>query len=227
MPGYANPQNLNRYSYVRNNPLRYTDPTGHSQCQTQEDCEDMGTTPMATGSSGTGNNNNSKRVKEYDDDPNPDGISPISTTAPNLWPDYYIGSLFIPIYPPFPIFGVDISVVIDAYGNVYFNGGGGVSWGPSASAGGGWLLGPDNDHEYVVEGFLQGHSFNVSGGYGVGVGGNNVNPLYIQSGNEGSGIENNALEALVTSPGVTAVATFGWLIYDNGDDTPWIFQADK
>ena len=29
VPGYANPQNLNRYSYVRNNPLRYTDPTGH------------------------------------------------------------------------------------------------------------------------------------------------------------------------------------------------------
>jgi len=29
VPGYANPQNLNRFSYVRNNPLRYTDPTGH------------------------------------------------------------------------------------------------------------------------------------------------------------------------------------------------------
>jgi hypothetical protein len=26
---YANPQSLNRYSYVNNNPLRYTDPTGH------------------------------------------------------------------------------------------------------------------------------------------------------------------------------------------------------
>jgi RHS repeat-associated protein len=29
VPGYANPQNLNRYTYVINNPLRYTDPTGH------------------------------------------------------------------------------------------------------------------------------------------------------------------------------------------------------
>jgi RHS repeat-associated protein len=29
VPGYGNPQNLNRFSYVRNNPLRYTDPTGH------------------------------------------------------------------------------------------------------------------------------------------------------------------------------------------------------
>jgi RHS repeat-associated protein len=29
VPGYGNPQNLNRFSYVTNNPLRYTDPTGH------------------------------------------------------------------------------------------------------------------------------------------------------------------------------------------------------
>lgn len=29
VPGAGNPQNLNRFSYVRNNPLRYTDPTGH------------------------------------------------------------------------------------------------------------------------------------------------------------------------------------------------------
>ena len=29
VPGFANPQSLNRYSYVVNNPLRYTDPTGH------------------------------------------------------------------------------------------------------------------------------------------------------------------------------------------------------
>ena len=29
MPEAGNPQSLNRYSYVLNNPLRYTDPTGH------------------------------------------------------------------------------------------------------------------------------------------------------------------------------------------------------
>ncbi len=31
--GYTNPQNLNRYSYVNNNPLRYTDPTGHMRVE--------------------------------------------------------------------------------------------------------------------------------------------------------------------------------------------------
>jgi pyocin large subunit-like protein len=29
VPNPVNPQSLNRYSYVNNNPLRYTDPTGH------------------------------------------------------------------------------------------------------------------------------------------------------------------------------------------------------
>ena len=32
VPGYANPQNLNRFSYVTNNPLRYIDPSGHKEC---------------------------------------------------------------------------------------------------------------------------------------------------------------------------------------------------
>jgi len=29
IPDFYNPQYLNRYSYVQNNPVRYTDPTGH------------------------------------------------------------------------------------------------------------------------------------------------------------------------------------------------------
>jgi hypothetical protein len=45
----ANPQAFNRYSYVLGNPLKYIDPSGHSACQTKEECEDMGTTPMGTG----------------------------------------------------------------------------------------------------------------------------------------------------------------------------------
>lgn len=39
-PNIYNPQTLNRYSYVTNNPLRYTDPTGHQLVQM------LGSTPI-------------------------------------------------------------------------------------------------------------------------------------------------------------------------------------
>ncbi len=37
VPDPGDPQSLNRYSYAGNNPLRYTDPSGHSECIT-DDC---------------------------------------------------------------------------------------------------------------------------------------------------------------------------------------------
>lgn len=47
VPNAANPQDFNRYSYVRNNPMRYTDPSGHV-CTDPEDptptCYGSGTT---------------------------------------------------------------------------------------------------------------------------------------------------------------------------------------
>ena len=36
-PDATNPQNLNRYSYVVNNPVRYTDPTGSKICGDDND----------------------------------------------------------------------------------------------------------------------------------------------------------------------------------------------
>jgi RHS repeat-associated protein len=44
VPTPTNPQSLNRYSYVTNNPLRYTDPTGHKACETIEECKETGIT---------------------------------------------------------------------------------------------------------------------------------------------------------------------------------------
>jgi RHS repeat-associated protein len=38
IPGMFNPQNLNRFSYVRNNPIRYTDPSGHAICMDDGYC---------------------------------------------------------------------------------------------------------------------------------------------------------------------------------------------
>ncbi len=37
VPNPGDPQSLNRYAYVRNNPVRYTDPSGHAICVT-DDC---------------------------------------------------------------------------------------------------------------------------------------------------------------------------------------------
>jgi hypothetical protein len=36
IPSYANPQDLNRYSYVTNNPIRYADPTGHMEVENKD-----------------------------------------------------------------------------------------------------------------------------------------------------------------------------------------------
>jgi RHS repeat-associated protein len=33
IPNISNPQSLNRYSYVLDNPLKYSDPTGHKECE--------------------------------------------------------------------------------------------------------------------------------------------------------------------------------------------------
>ena len=42
LPGYANPQNLNRYTYALNNPLGYVDPSGHRACSlvNSGECDD-------------------------------------------------------------------------------------------------------------------------------------------------------------------------------------------
>ncbi len=40
MPEPANPQSFNRYAYVRNNPMRFIDPSGHRECGATNDCHD-------------------------------------------------------------------------------------------------------------------------------------------------------------------------------------------
>gem|GEM_PF-2331212 len=73
VPSYANPQNLNRFGYVLNNPLRYIDPTGHDpvcgydysdpECESPEDAPVVINNPgpldpgLPQGGGGGGNNN--------------------------------------------------------------------------------------------------------------------------------------------------------------------------
>ncbi len=40
VPDPTNPQSMNRFSYVRNNPLKFIDPTGHYECHANNICVD-------------------------------------------------------------------------------------------------------------------------------------------------------------------------------------------
>jgi len=61
---YANPQSLNRYSYVGNSPLRYTDPTGHTRAECGQDGDDCDHDDSG------GNNNNNNNNDGGGNDPN-------------------------------------------------------------------------------------------------------------------------------------------------------------
>ncbi len=45
----ANPQTLNRYSYVLNNPMRYIDPSGLDHCEGYNPTDKNGNYPGALG----------------------------------------------------------------------------------------------------------------------------------------------------------------------------------
>jgi RHS repeat-associated protein len=64
VPGVANPQSLNRYSYVLNNPLRYTDPTGHKCVGEAEECLDNDGRPI----NGAGGLKKPKQKKDEEGD---------------------------------------------------------------------------------------------------------------------------------------------------------------
>ena len=49
VPNASNPQDLNRFAYVRNNPLRYVDPSGHILCDGATSCAQGGSAQPGSG----------------------------------------------------------------------------------------------------------------------------------------------------------------------------------
>ena len=71
VPNFANPQNLNRFSYTLNNPVRYTDPTGH-YVPCEEDAGECQHDPAPSGGGtnggGGGNGGNGGSCRNNDPD---------------------------------------------------------------------------------------------------------------------------------------------------------------
>jgi hypothetical protein len=243
-----NPQSWNRFGYVRNNPISFNDPTGHT-----DSCGDNGGgcssnyTPPPDPDIDLDSGNDDLQCHndpdcELNSNHDEGGTGEICYPGMaacqlakggyeqndflfKILPDYWILSGVIPLCPlGYPVCGPAFSIVLDKYGNVYVAIGGGIGLPITVDIGTGWFLGPNNNNEEFAESFLQGPSVNVSGGAVLGGGVNNNNP-FNGPGNEMT-IENIAVEAQITTPGVSATITYGWLFYDVGDDTPWIWQGD-
>ena len=95
VPNPLNPQSLNRFAYVLNNPLKYTDPTRHVECW-DEDCN--GGPSGGGGGNGGGGGGDSGNVNPCNADPTAEGcpgaqeaVPPASTgtqqnTNAECWP---------------------------------------------------------------------------------------------------------------------------------------------
>ncbi len=81
MSGISNPQNLNRFSYVANNPLRYTDPTGHIAC---DDFNALGGCYTAPGGGGSGFGGVGDRDGGGDGDPDGGGTDTNGNGVPDV-----------------------------------------------------------------------------------------------------------------------------------------------
>lgn len=109
MSSYANPQSLNRYSYVLNDPIRYADPSGHrvTACTSQLDpacgAVNGGSIGNTTTSGGSGGNGHHGSGGHGGADPGGDVVGPPSPNVPsqslptgNEEIDKYLDKIFDP-----------------------------------------------------------------------------------------------------------------------------------
>ncbi len=80
MPNIYNPQDLNKYSYVRNNPLKYTDPTGHMLT------DDDGGTPGTVGDGGGDRLGSDRECNTCDGVDPAEGQTSLVSSTPTLTP---------------------------------------------------------------------------------------------------------------------------------------------
>jgi len=93
--------------------MTYIDPTGHAQCRTEEECEDMGTTPMGTeGGSDGGNGNSDGGIGDPHAD---DDIDPNPIRDSNYWCNRFAQGLCGDVVPP----GMTIDDILRATGYYY------------------------------------------------------------------------------------------------------------